>query len=373
MSAGTLLIRADASMEIGTGHVMRCLALAQAWQDAGGDAVFCQAQSTLSLTDRLNSQGMSLVHLEVQPGTVRDSVLTAQVAHACNAQWLVVDGYQFDAEYQRYLIDRGLRMLLVDDTGCHEGYVADVVLNQNIDAGQTLYPQYDGQLLLGPQYSLLRREFLSWKDWKRNPISAVHKVLVTLGGSDPHNVTEMVINALSLLECFDLEVIVAVGASNPHMNSLLKVNSQCASNIELRRDIPDIAELMAWADLAISAGGGTAYELIFFQIPAILITVADNQETVCQALGESKVAIDAGWFHALDSQSVGNSIRALILDGELRRTLIENCRHLVDGKGAGRVVESMLAISKEKMPASELRSIAKLKTTAIERQGPSPH
>jgi hypothetical protein len=101
--------------------------------------------------------------------------------------------------------------------------------------------------------------------------------------------------------------------------------------------------------------------------------VADNQETVCQALGESKVAIDAGWFHALDSQSVGNSIRALILDSELRRTLIENCRHLVDGKGAGRVVESMLSISRDKMPGPELRRSAKLKTTAIERQGPSPH
>jgi UDP-2,4-diacetamido-2,4,6-trideoxy-beta-L-altropyranose hydrolase len=373
MSAGTLLIRADASIEIGTGHVMRCLALAQAWQDAGGNAVFCQAQSMPSLNERLTSHGMSLVSLEAQLGTLRDATQIVNVALGLHAQWLVVDGYHFDAKYQKYLIDQGLRMLLVDDTGCHERCFADVVLNQNIDANQTLYPQYDGQLLLGPQYSLLRREFLSWRDWKRNPISAVHKILVTLGGSDPHNVTDMVINALSSLEDLSLDVIVAVGANNPHMDSLLKAKSQCASNIELRRDIPEMTELMAWADLAISAGGGTAYELIFFHVPAILITVADNQETVCQSLGKSKVAIDAGWFHAMDSHSLAKSVRALILDSELRRTLIENCQHLLDGKGAGRVVESMLSISREKMPAAELRRIAKLKTTAIERQGQSPH
>ena len=85
---------------------------------------------------------------------------------------------------------------------------------------------------------------------------------------------------------------------------------------------------MAFADSAISAGGGTAYELIFSRVPTILITTADNQENVCRSLGDLNVAIDAGWFHDLDSQRLAKQIHALIMDNELRRTLIENCRDL---------------------------------------------
>ncbi|HZR56175.1 MAG TPA: UDP-2,4-diacetamido-2,4,6-trideoxy-beta-L-altropyranose hydrolase [Terriglobales bacterium] len=352
MSAGTLLIRADASIEMGTGHVMRCLALAQAWQDAGGDVIFCQTQSTLLLDHSLRSEGIVVVPLAVRAGTQEDAIQTIEVAHACNAQWLVVDGYHFSTGYQKYLRDHGVKVLFIDDTGVCDRYSADLVVNQNIDASESFYPQCEsGQLLLGPQYILLRRQFSSWKNWKRNTGPTVRRVLVTMGGSDPHNLTEMVIGALPPL---NLEVIAVVGASNPHLDSLLKARSQLASNIEFRTNVSEMADLMAWADIAVSAGGGTCYELIFFQVPTILITGVDNQATVCRSLGESRIAIDAGWFHVLDIQQLAKSVQELVLDGELRRTLIENCRHLVDGKGAERVVDKMLSacgISAVKLPA----------------------
>jgi UDP-2,4-diacetamido-2,4,6-trideoxy-beta-L-altropyranose hydrolase len=353
MSPGTLLIRADASIEMGTGHVMRCLALAQAWQDTGGDVIFCQAQSTPSLDERLRLAGIGLVHLEAPVGTLQDATRTAEIARVRNAQWVVVDGYNFDVTYRERLKQNGVKVLFVDDIGCCETSFADIVLNPNINVNGTLRAQCGGELLLGPQHILLRREFSTWREWKRDPVPVVCKILVTMGGSDPYNVTETVIRALSSLEDLDLEVIVIVGRDNPHMDSLLKAKSQFA-NIELRRDVSGMGELMAWADLAISAGGGTCYELIFFQVPTILITVAENQRKICQSLREARVAMDAGWFHALDTQRLAEWVRALILDSGLREILIENCRHLVDGKGADRVVKSMLSkarILAGKMPA----------------------
>jgi UDP-2,4-diacetamido-2,4,6-trideoxy-beta-L-altropyranose hydrolase len=352
MNPGTLLIRADANAEIGIGHVMRCLALAQAWQDAGGDAVFCQTQSIPSLDKRLQSEGIVLVHLDAHIGSQQDAIQTMEVAHIRKAQWVVVDGYHFDAPYLEYLKGGELKLLFIDDIG--NQHFADIVVNQNIDASATRYPQYDGELLLGPQYVFLRREFASWRGWTRSPVPAVRKVLVTVGGCDSHNVTETVLHALCSLKHLDLEVIVALGVHTPHMDSLLKTKSQLSADVQLRRNVSEMSDLMAWADLAISAGGGTCYELIFFQVPTILITVAENQRAVCHWLGKSRVAIDAGWFHALNSQRLAESVRALILDGELRRTLIENCQHLVDGKGTSRVVERMLSkpvTSAVRMPA----------------------
>jgi UDP-2,4-diacetamido-2,4,6-trideoxy-beta-L-altropyranose hydrolase len=347
MNAGTLLIRADASVEIGSGHVMRCLALAQAWQDAGGDVVLCEAQSTAALDETVSSEGIGLVHLEASHDSLQDATQTAEIARRHNARWLVVDGYHFDAEYQKHLKNRGFKVLFLDDSVSCDRYYADLVVNQNMDADESLYAHVRdcGRLLLGTKYALLRREFSSCKEWRRNPVSAVRKILITMGGSDPHNVTEMAMHALCAIEDLALDVTVVVGANNPHMDSLLKAKSQVLANVELRRNISGMADVIASADLAVSAGGGTGYELIFFQVPTILITVAENQRASCRSLGQSQVVIDAGWFHALDSERLARPIRKLVETDTLRHTLIENCRHVVDAKGAARVVQSMLSRS----------------------------
>jgi UDP-2,4-diacetamido-2,4,6-trideoxy-beta-L-altropyranose hydrolase len=346
MMAGTLLVRADASVEMGSGHVMRCLALAQAWQDAGGDVVFCAARSTAALDQTLASEGVRLVHLQVSPGSLQDAIQTAEAARTRNVRWLVIDGYHFDADYRKYLRNREFQVLFLDDGGGCESYDADMVVNQNIDANESLYAHDEGggSLLLGTKYVLLRREFSRRKEGKRNPVKAVRKILITMGGSDPHNVTEMAIRAVAEID-FAFDVTVVVGPNNPHMESLLRVKSQARANLQLLRNVSGMADVMAGADLAISAGGGTGYELIFFQVPTILITVAENQRAACRSLGESKVAIDAGWFHALDPQQLAGSIRTLIETDPLRRTLMENCRHVIDDKGAARVVQTMLSQS----------------------------
>ncbi|MBE3120100.1 MAG: UDP-2,4-diacetamido-2,4,6-trideoxy-beta-L-altropyranose hydrolase, partial [Candidatus Atribacteria bacterium] len=136
-----LLLRVDASARIGTGHVMRCLALAQAWQEKGGRATFVMTTETPAVEARLASEGMQVTHLVTQPGSPEDAQQTVGLAQQREAVWIVVDGYYFGADYQQTIKRAGLRLLFVDDYGHAGHYYADLVLNQNIYANESLYPK----------------------------------------------------------------------------------------------------------------------------------------------------------------------------------------------------------------------------------------
>ncbi len=132
-----LLVRADANPVIGTGHIMRCLALAQAWQDQGGSVTFACAEGLPeSLHQRLSSESMSVRLLQVNPGSEADARAVIELARQVQTSVVVVDGYHFGADYQRWLKDAGLRLLFIDDNGHAEHYYADWVLNQNIHASE---------------------------------------------------------------------------------------------------------------------------------------------------------------------------------------------------------------------------------------------
>jgi UDP-2,4-diacetamido-2,4,6-trideoxy-beta-L-altropyranose hydrolase len=255
---------------------------------------------------------------------------------------VIVDGYQFDAVYQLNLKSAGVNLLLVDDTVQCEKYFADIVLNQNVDASEAMYRNLtgDARLLLGSRYALLRREFWGWRDRNREIAPVGSKVLIAMGGSDAENITVRVIEALRKLSGLEVEVV--VGGSNPHWESLQQSASRFPGAIELRRDVPDMSELMAWADMAISAAGGTCYELALLQVPMLVITVAENQQPTRHALTLHGAAIDLGSSHALDAGHLAKSLQAVITDFELRQSLATNARRLVDVRGAQRAVEALL-------------------------------
>ena len=180
---GTLVVRADSSPRIGTGHVMRCLALAQVWQASGGQAVFVMRGSASSLTGRLKSEGMMVRNILVESGSDDDAVQTIAIAREVEATWVTLDGYHFSADYQHIIKKAGFHLLFIDDYGQGNHYYADIVLNQNIHADEKLYTDREPytRLLLGPRYILLRQEFMKWRSWQRNFASIPRKILVTLG------------------------------------------------------------------------------------------------------------------------------------------------------------------------------------------------
>ena len=346
MSIGTLLIRADASIAIGTGHAMRCLALAQSWQDAGGRIAFAMAEATAAIRERLADESCEVLTVSSAAGTNADAAQTIAFAKEKQAEWIVVDGYNFAAEYQGWLKGAGCKLLLLDDFGQARHYRADVVLNQNVSASETLYANRDPstRLLLGPQYCLLRREFAAWRHWKREVPEAARRILVTMGGSDPENITARVVDALALPGVPAFEAVVVIGGSSPHSELQGRVDDDPEKRIGFRRDVTDMAELMAWADVAVASAGTTCWELCLLGLPSLLVDVAENQTEIASGLDRRGCAIHVG-DRRISAETIADQLKRLMESPAVRQSLARRSRELVDGRGAMRVVSAVRGTS----------------------------
>jgi len=342
-----LLIRADATEDTGWGHVMRCLALAQRWQEKGGRATFVISEDSSAIKPRLVSEGvevLSLFSVKKGKGEDEDARETAKIAHEKGASWVCADGYQFDGQFQKIIRDSHLNLLFIDDYGHAEHYYANRVLNQNIHAHERLYSNRESytELLLGTSYVLLRHEFSKWGGWSRSIAEKANKILVTLGGRDPLNVTSKVIDALGQVQNRSLDVRVVLGESNPCFAEVREKIQGFPFSIRLESKNPDMAELMAWADVAISAGGSTCWELAFMGLPSLMIILSDNQHPIVEGLGRAGIGINLGQYETLSISKMMENLDVLMNNQALRIGMSERGRKLVDGKGAARVAEILL-------------------------------
>ncbi len=344
-TASPILIRADAGARIGAGHVMRCLALAQAWRDRGGSAAFATTGVPAEIARRLELEGVEPIPISGPAGAAADAAETARAAARLGAGWLVLDGYGFDPAYRVRVRGCGARILLLEDVpGDREG--ADVILNPGI-RGDLEPPGSPGlpRLLLGPAYAPLRREFREWRGRPRPRSEPDRNLLVTMGGSDPDNVTLVVLKALREIRQPDLRVRVLVGPANPHRETLARDAALLGEWVWLEPPSGAMADLMAWADLAITAAGSTCWELAFMGVAMITVVLAENQRPIAQTVGAAGAAVAAGDRAALESGSLAPAIAtALSSDSELAR-MGRNGRALVDGLGAERVAGQLHAVA----------------------------
>ncbi|NQT69557.1 MAG: UDP-2,4-diacetamido-2,4,6-trideoxy-beta-L-altropyranose hydrolase [Desulfobacteraceae bacterium] len=352
-----IVFRADADTSMGTGHLMRCLALAQAWQDTGGQATFLTVSNSLMLNGRLQSEGMVVKHLKTPLAGYEDALQTAALAKEINASWIVLDGYQFDGVYQKTLKDKGVSLLFIDDFGHAGHYSADIVLNQGIHAATNLYPHKEPytQLLLGLRYALLRREFLSYQGWKRENPDVARKILVTLGGGDPDNVTKKVVRAIQQLEAENLEVFVVVGSNNPHYEELESIAGPSPFYISLLQNVTDMPALMAWADMAVSAGGGTCLEMAYMGLPNIVMVLAENQQGNAESLGSSGISINSGWHNEVDELGLAKTLSMLISNQMLRKEMSAKAQELVDGTGTSHISSLIDKLSRQCRVTDDIR------------------
>jgi UDP-2,4-diacetamido-2,4,6-trideoxy-beta-L-altropyranose hydrolase len=348
LADGILLIRADANIAMGTGHVMRCLALAQAWQDAGGRAVLAMAETTPSLERRMREEGAGVKRIAATPASAGDAQETVNIAKRIEADWIVADGYHFGEHYQSVIKASDCRLLFVDDNGHSAHYSADLVLNQNLHASESFYSSRESytRLLLGPSYTMLRREFGMWRKWKREIRETGTRILIVLGGSDPGNLTRLLIEALESVRQFRLELLAVVGGSNPHLAQIEAAVAGSRHNIRLVKDATNMAELMAWADMAISAAGSICWEFCALALPALLIPVAPNQVASAEKLGSVgvvKVFGDGRQFREEEfcREKFAREVVNLITSPSERQRLSGESLGLVDAQGASRVVAAL--------------------------------
>ncbi|MDP2787489.1 MAG: UDP-2,4-diacetamido-2,4,6-trideoxy-beta-L-altropyranose hydrolase [Pseudomonadota bacterium] len=333
--------RADASVQIGAGHVMRCLTLA--------DALRAQGAQTQFLCRRLPGHlGGLILAREHALAWLPDSASDAEASYAVIAaeaphDWLVVDHYALGAEWERAQRSLVKNILAIDDLA-DRAHDCDLLLDQNLqEAGRydARLPA-DCRLLIGPRYALLRPQFAAARRHQVARTGRVRRLLVFFGGADAGGETLKALAALELLGRNDLEVDVVIGQANPH-HAAIAAACRALPGAVLQRQVEDMATLMAAADLFLGAGGGSSWERCCLGLPALVVATADNQVEQSVMLAQAGAQCYLGPAASVD---IGRWARTLACVLEMPHWLIHMARqgsNLVDGKGAERVANYLLA------------------------------
>jgi len=322
-------IRADASVAIGSGHVMRCLTLAEALRDTGAEVVFLCRKTPGHLGEEISRRGFELAWVgEANPADETGADFCEEDAAACLAvldagvDLLVVDHYALGKRWEQSLRAKARQLMVIDDLANRE-HACDLLLDQNLLPHMDL--RYEGlvpggcHLLLGPRFALLRDEFhhLTNSPRERN---RVQHLLVFFGGSDNDNLTE---RALRELAGASFTADVVIGESNPHRREIETLCRASAGRWTLHVQTSRMAELMARADLALGAGGSSHWERCRLGLPALVVTVANNQVATTRLLHEKGVCT---WLGHSDSLPRGAFQQAFMnmVDQPQNLTLMSN-------------------------------------------------
>jgi len=307
-----VVFRVDASVQMGTGHVMRCLTLAQELKDQGHEVIFISRKLKGHLCNLINKKGYQVYCLPFENKTINncelkhaqwletswelDAQQTIEIMdkYIQDADWLIIDHYALDYKWESRLKHYSKYIMVIDDLADRR-HLCDILLDQNYYLNMEFryknLVSSSSKRLLGPKYALLRNEFIELR--KEEPIRKkgedIKNILVFFGGSDPTNETFKTLFALSELDCNKINIDAVVGVSNPNKD---KIKNYCNQfpHIKFHCGIDYMARLMKRADLAICAGGATTWERYCMGLPAVLISVAYNQVEICHAL--STLGID---------------------------------------------------------------------------------
>jgi UDP-2,4-diacetamido-2,4,6-trideoxy-beta-L-altropyranose hydrolase len=334
-----ITFRADAYDEIGTGHVMRCLALANACRKMDIATCFISRIKDETLLSHIKQHGHEIKFITKGLENNWFDYINSDV------DWVVLDGYHFDLQDHRRIHETGAKLLVVDDMAKLDEYEADIILNQNFHADTKHYPATNRiKMLMGPRYALLRNEFVEYPLEPRR--SQAHRLLITLGGSDPLGISLLVLDALSKINHIKFEVLLIAGSSNPHFNQLQDTAKQIAQLhghlIDVQRYTDNMPAVMAWSDLAIIAGGSTTLEVAYMGLPSLVLTLAENQTATVIAMQKLGIAESLGWYNVLDAKAIAFALNRLANDEPRRRSMGVAGQNLVDGLGAVKVIEIML-------------------------------
>lgn len=335
MNGPRLLIRADANSDIGYGHVMRCLALAQRWSRiAEGRVRFVCHQPSPLIALRIRNEGFELEESVSLPGSSAGAAELVRIARVFNADSMVLDGYAFDSEFQEQ-VSAESPLLVIDDYGHLKSYHTHFLLNQNAGVHAQLYAARTDsttELLVGPGFALLRDEFLQQQPARISSWTKQKTVLITLGGSDPDNLTQRIIDGAELTTDPNVKFILLSPVKG------LRISD---SRIDLVPFSDNMAELYCQSDFAICAGGSTNWELSYYGVPRLVVVLADNQSGIAESLHDLGCVRSLGWHDALTAEKIALALTELINDDV--QAMRENNRSLIDGRGSERVVQHLLS------------------------------
>jgi UDP-2,4-diacetamido-2,4,6-trideoxy-beta-L-altropyranose hydrolase len=373
-----IVIRADASQEIGSGHIMRCLSLAEALRDLGATVEFIVRNHLGNLNKQIKVKGFK-VRLLPSPDATKvqknlnkykqllgveqsiDASETIQILIDRKPDWLIIDHYALNYKWEEGLRPYAKKIMVIDDLA-NRRHDCDILLDQNYIQDQTRYNQLlaiGTVKLLGPKYALLKKHFLESRKKYVKDFNTVKRVFVFFGGADSDNFTSIAIKVLSLPKLKHLLVDIVIGSANQY-RSELKILIEKHPNISLHIQIDNIAELMVKADIALGAGGITTWERMILGIPSIVITTAKNQVDSTRNLDQKKYIKWLGDSDQVDGHIMYNSLLEFIYNTRQRIEQSRRCQSLVDGRGVWTVSKLLMT-----GPNPEALSIRKAKISDL--------
>ena len=362
-----IVFRTDSSLQIGTGHVMRCLTLAEALRKSGAECLFiCREQEGRSL-EQIRQRGFDLYSLAPAiefvkpPATVAnqelsyldwlgsdwttDAAQTKAVIDGIGVDWLIIDHYAIDARWERVLRSMCRKLMVIDDLA-DRPHECDLLLDQNLGRitsdYNSLVPTHC-TVLVGPRYALLRTEFAEFRDYslRRRTSSKIENLLITMGGVDQSDATGKILEALkgcSLPE--DCKIIVIMGLDAPWLSRVNLLAKEMPWPTKVKVNVDNMAELMANSNLAIGAAGSTSWERCCLGLPTIIVVLAENQTKVADALAKNGCARVLGPPDAI-SKNLRSLLHMLTIDNKLHQ-MTQSSRTITDGQGVDRIKRILL-------------------------------
>ncbi|WP_137153227.1 UDP-2,4-diacetamido-2,4,6-trideoxy-beta-L-altropyranose hydrolase [Devosia sp. FKR38] len=356
--------RADAALDIGAGHVMRCITLAQALSDRGAECTFICREHPGHLIEAIRTAGFGVTGLPVleRSGTEKspyaswvgaDTAVDASQSRAifdaqgCN--FIIADHYGLDAQWERAVSPAG-RIGIIDDLANRPHYSA-LLIDQTLDRAAHSYAGLvpdDCITLCGSSFAILRPQFAKARarSLELRAGRAPGQILVSMGGIDRDNLTGRVLDVLTALPS-DLEfrTTVVLGATAPWREAVTRQAATSRRKVEVLVNVADMAELLIQTDLAIGAAGSSAWERCCLGVPTVMAVTADNQTEIARAVAARGAALTAGAADApgFDSRLAG-AIVQLLRESDLRSGMSHAAAAVTDGLGADRVADALMEL-----------------------------
>lgn len=366
-----IAFRTDASLQIGTGHVMRCLTLANALATHGHECLFiCRAHQghqieqirdkghLVNVLPALNRTATApLSDTSATPHPVHSHWLgtsQAEDAQACvlslkglRPDWLIVDHYALDARWETALKACCGKLMTIDDLADRK-HVCDLLLDQTFGRPPTDYRPLvpaECQILCGAQYALLRPEFAKLRSYslKRRLHPSLRRILISMGGVDKDNATGQ--SLLALRNCplpENCQIQVVMGSAAPWLGEVQAQAEKMPWTTTVQTDVNNMAQLMADSDIAIGAAGATTWERCCLGLPTIMLVLAQNQERIAQSLSSAGAAWTIERIAHISEQLPG-MITKLSADQTQLKALARSASRIVEGHGVETVTRLMRA------------------------------
>lgn len=357
--------RVDSSLEIGSGHLMRCLTLARSLSEKGTGIFFICRDLDGNISRLVEDAGFNLCLLDNKkevlcPNSIGyekwlgthwsiDSHDTQEALKQTGVvDWIIVDHYALDKNWETQLREYAKGIFIIDDLA-NRPHDCNILLDQNFYSDPD--NRYIGlvytntKLLLGPSFALLRKEFKMQRELLRERDGSIKNIMVFFGLNDNTNETQKTLQALLSAKTEGIEMNIILGTNNPNKDKIEQI-SNGHSNIKCLSKVTNMSELMSKADLFIGAGGTTTFERCCLGLPSLVITVAENQVKAIKDMHEAGFLHYLGYTAKVSEQHILDTINHLLNNADQLKKYSEKASSLVDGSGTEKCTDIILNFHK---------------------------